>query len=150
MATIGENIRRYRKLRGLTQEELAKKIGVSTMSIRRYESGDRLLPEKVLSAIATALNIGVTFLLPPDIYWEDEIGEHMEPQTKIGRKAKEQGVSVEEYIARFVKESNRGNLLDAYNSLNDEGQKVAVERVTELTEIPKYQRGEDHESQDEE
>ena len=39
---IGEKIKQYRKLKGLTQEELAKNSGLSTMSIRRYESGERI------------------------------------------------------------------------------------------------------------
>ena len=32
------NIKNYRKRKGLTQEELANKVGVSLMSIRRYET----------------------------------------------------------------------------------------------------------------
>lgn len=37
----GKIMRRARKKQGLTQAELAEKAGVSTMTIRRYESGDR-------------------------------------------------------------------------------------------------------------
>ena len=39
--TFGNIVRRERKKQGLTQAELAEKAGVSTMTIRRYESGDR-------------------------------------------------------------------------------------------------------------
>lgn len=39
--TFGKIVRRERKKQGLTQAELAEKAGVSTMTIRRYESGDR-------------------------------------------------------------------------------------------------------------
>ena len=49
---IGEKIKQYRKLKGLTQEELAKKAKLSTMSVRRYENGDRIATEKVLANIA--------------------------------------------------------------------------------------------------
>ena len=42
MKIIGEQIRQHRKVKGLTQEELAKASDLSTMSIRRYESGVRL------------------------------------------------------------------------------------------------------------
>nr|DAR23494.1 MAG TPA: helix-turn-helix domain protein [Caudoviricetes sp.] len=40
-AYLGKIMRRARKKQGLTQTELAEKAGVSTMTIRRYESGDR-------------------------------------------------------------------------------------------------------------
>ena len=54
---IGEKIKQYRKLKGLTQEELAKNSGLSTMSIRRYESGERIAPQETLLKIAKALTI---------------------------------------------------------------------------------------------
>ena len=57
MKIVGENIRQHRKIKGLTQEELAKAASLSTMSIRRYESGERIAPQKALIAIAKALGV---------------------------------------------------------------------------------------------
>ena len=37
--TLGENIRRERVIRKLTQAELAKKIGTSQMMVSRFEKG---------------------------------------------------------------------------------------------------------------
>ena len=37
--TLGENIRRERVIRNMTQAELAKKIGTSQMMISRFEKG---------------------------------------------------------------------------------------------------------------
>lgn len=37
--TLGENIRRERVIRKMTQTELAKKIGTSQMMVTRYEKG---------------------------------------------------------------------------------------------------------------
>ena len=54
---IGKRIREVRKLKGMTQEELAKKSNLSTMSIRRYESGERTAPERTLKKIADALGV---------------------------------------------------------------------------------------------
>lgn len=39
MASIGENIHKYRKLRGLTLEQVADKIGVKKQTIQKYEKG---------------------------------------------------------------------------------------------------------------
>lgn len=56
MAQIGQVIRDVRKRKGLTQSDLAKAAGLSTMSIRRYENGERTIPESTLQVIANALD----------------------------------------------------------------------------------------------
>lgn len=56
---IGEKIRQYRKLKGITQEELANLTQLSTMSIRRYESGERIPPKETLLSIASVLDISL-------------------------------------------------------------------------------------------
>jgi len=63
MQETGRHIRQYRKIAGLTQEELARKIGISTMSIRRYESGERIATLGMLQRIATTLNVPVQELV---------------------------------------------------------------------------------------
>lgn len=60
---IGYNIRQHRKLKGLTQAELAERAELSTMSIRRYESGERIIPENSLNRIAEVLGIPKSLLL---------------------------------------------------------------------------------------
>lgn len=47
-----EKIRYTRKLLGLTQGELAERIGISVMSMRRYERGERVMPLKVSTKIS--------------------------------------------------------------------------------------------------
>ncbi len=53
---IGEHIRKIRKYQGLTQQELAEKTGISLMSIRRYETGEREPRVDILERISEALN----------------------------------------------------------------------------------------------
>ena len=64
--TIGENIRRIRKERGLTLKQLGDEIGVSEAYIRAYESGRRNPKQKNLEAIATALHVNVEALTGAD------------------------------------------------------------------------------------
>lgn len=66
LKNVGERIRQQRKIKDLTQEELAKKVNLSTMSIRRYEGGDRIIPENTLQRIASALGVTVADLVVPD------------------------------------------------------------------------------------
>ena len=60
--TIGENIRRLRKERGLTLKQLGEAIGVSESYIRAYESGRRNPKQKSLEALARALCVNVEAL----------------------------------------------------------------------------------------
>ena len=57
MATTGSLIRDQRKLKGLTQKQLAEAIGVSEPSIRLYELGKRTPSEDAIKWIANALEI---------------------------------------------------------------------------------------------
>lgn len=67
MATIykkvGENIRKIRKQRGLTQEELAGLARIDPKSIIQIENGKRNPTLKTLRRIALALNIKTSELL---------------------------------------------------------------------------------------
>lgn len=63
MSAIGGKIKFYRKFIGWTQEQLAQKTGLSVMSIRRYESGDRMPNQSVIAKIAQALEIPPSLLL---------------------------------------------------------------------------------------
>lgn len=65
---IGGEIRRRRKLKGLSQEQLAQKAGIALSSVRRYESGERQPDEKTINAIADALTCHVEVLLSPGYY----------------------------------------------------------------------------------
>lgn len=58
MAT-GDNIRRYRKAKGLTQAQLADAVGLTEGAIRHYESGIRAVKPELLEEIANALEVSV-------------------------------------------------------------------------------------------
>lgn len=57
MSSTGEKIRKFRKWRGLTQQQLADETGLSVMSIRRYETGEREPTEVAVEAIAEVLTV---------------------------------------------------------------------------------------------
>ena len=48
--SVGENIRRYRKLRGMTQAQLDEAVGLTEGAVRHYESGIRAVKPNMLSA----------------------------------------------------------------------------------------------------
>ena len=61
--TVGENISECRKRKGLTQDELARKLGKSVKTVQRYESGTVDLPISILAEIAEALEVSVNYLI---------------------------------------------------------------------------------------
>ncbi len=61
--TVGENVRKHRKMRGLKQYELAKKVGVHRSAVSKWESSDHSFTVSTLRRIATALNVSVVDLV---------------------------------------------------------------------------------------
>ena len=51
------NLTKFRRKRGLTIDELAKKAGVAGATICRYERGERQMPVETAKRIAQALRI---------------------------------------------------------------------------------------------
>ena len=64
--TIGENIRRIRQERGLTQRQLGELVGASEAYIRAYESGRRNPKPASLEKIAEALAVNPEVLTNTD------------------------------------------------------------------------------------
>lgn len=60
--TVGENIRRIRQERNLTQKQLGELVGASEAYIRAYESGRRNPKPKSLESLAKALSVNVEVL----------------------------------------------------------------------------------------
>lgn len=64
---IGEKIRRARKIKAITQENLANAIGVSDKSVSAYESERVSPPLKVLEKIAEQTDQSLAFFLEENI-----------------------------------------------------------------------------------
>lgn len=123
--TVGEIIRRTRKAKNMTQKQLGEASGIAEPTIRKYESG-RLNPKReTLHKIATALEVSTIALLPE----EDLVSLSID---------KDHFVAV--YQCPDEENPWELTLLEAFEKLNLEGQQKAVERVEELTEIPKYKK----------
>ena len=68
MEAIGQNLRRLRGARGLTQGKLAEAAGLSRPGYRAIENGESVPRVDTLQAVADALDLGIEDLVrPPDI-----------------------------------------------------------------------------------
>lgn len=68
--TIGENIKRIRKERGLTQKELGKLCGMNEVQIRQYELNKANPKIETIDRIASALGVFIADI-KEDITWEE-------------------------------------------------------------------------------
>ncbi|HZG46597.1 MAG TPA: helix-turn-helix transcriptional regulator [Allosphingosinicella sp.] len=60
---LGQNVRRYRKLKGLTQEQLAHRAEMERSYVSDLERGERNPSVKALGRLAEALEIEPKLLL---------------------------------------------------------------------------------------
>lgn len=67
--TIGENIRRIRKLRGISVQDLAQRLGISDTYMRYYENNVRNPKKEGILRIAKALDVH------PEVLQASEIDE---------------------------------------------------------------------------
>lgn len=75
MANIGQNIAAARKQAGITQEELAARVGYKTKSaINKIELGIRDLPQKKIAAFADALGVTPGHLMG----WDETPAEELQ------------------------------------------------------------------------
>lgn len=61
--SIGQRVRKVRKARGLSQEELSEKIGISVTHMSHIETGNTKMSLQVLADLASALEVRTDDLL---------------------------------------------------------------------------------------
>ena len=133
--TIGQRIRAVRKQIGLTQKELAQKMGLSFQSVAQWENDLRNPKPETLRRIAAAL--GVSYF---DLLSEKERAIY-ESGFKEGSGAEEwQNYVIDELWKQegYSYSDTEVRLINSFSQLNSDGQHKAVERVKELTEILRY------------
>ncbi len=76
--TIGNVIKKYRKNRGMTQEEMAARLGVTAPAVNKWEKGNTLPDVALLAPIARLLGITTDELLSfKDDLTDEEINQYL-------------------------------------------------------------------------
>lgn len=81
--TVGEKIRFYREVRGLSQATLAELTHVPISTLRKYEIGNRNPKIEQLQKIANGLQINIHALSDIDINSIDEVAHYLFAINKI-------------------------------------------------------------------
>lgn len=131
MNYFGKNIRYLRKLKNMTQEELATKLGYKSFTtIQKWESGDSEPNLKKLKQIAELFDIDIDNLAKIDIsrgdsnkklssYEEQKI---LEPYNKLSTAGKEKAVSYTQDLVDSGK----------YNKLTKEDQDIYITDIDDM------------------
>ena len=112
---IGENIKRIRKVKGISQKDLAKKLSVSQQNLSQYESGKRKPKLETIAKIAIALDVPLDSIIrdsPMDLLKD-----------------------IDDSIGLQLKEDL---LISGYRTLNEKGQDKALQYIDDLKRIPQY------------
>ena len=123
--TTGEKIKNERKKAGLTQKQLGERLGVSFQAVAQWENDFRRPKYETIIKIADALMVQ-----PEDILGDRDI--------RIVRLTNKLDAIDSEFKKIELHQLNR--LTRAYEKLSTEGKEVAIERVEELAQLPKYQK----------
>lgn len=120
---IGTRIKDLRKLAGLSQEELGRRVGVQRAAINKYEKGTVTnIPIHTIEQMAIIFDVSPTYL----VGWNGNEGNELAVETKIV-----QGVD-----RLFGKDTLM--VLELFVELNPSNKKKALEYLQDLSIINDY------------
>ena len=115
---------------GLTQQEVADKIGVTKATISKYEKGQR--GPNHIEKLAELYGVDPMYILTGKsaLEWQSLTYKQMEKHEAEERKYWESELLTERVI----------KVMGLLERLNESGQEIAIERIEELTEMSRYQK----------
>ena len=84
--TLGEKIHNHRKLRGMSQEELASQITVSRQAVSKWELGESVPDTENVVQLSKLFGVSADYLLNDDIETDMDISVVHENSDKQKRK----------------------------------------------------------------
>ena len=120
---IGQNIKRIRKEKGLTQKRLGELCGINEANIRKYELGGAKPKIETIQKIAEALQVPLSDLIPPEMFGiANDMIELFSGSTSLKVDIKSSTINA------------------LVSELNDKGKDKAIEQIELLTKIPEYRK----------
>lgn len=143
--TFGENIKRVRKEKGISQRVLGERLGVTQQTVAQYEKIQELPKFETIRRIATALEVPIGNLvedwskIPPNEIAKD-ISNMASSAIKDSEKAINNISKAFQKTAILKRPTKDELLVYHYSHLNDTGKSEAVRQVEMLTKIPEYRK----------
>lgn len=138
--SVGENIRRQRKKKGLTQKKLAEITKLNEVTIRSYEAGKYKPKIEALQKIADALEVSTDSLMNWNKEEENKRRVFYKAIEKLNSEDKEG--NGDNYLNLFesILDTKKQLLISHYDNLNDIGKDKAIEQLELLAKIPEYKK----------
>ena len=122
---VGSRVRLRRNMLGMSQEKLGEALGITFQQIQKYEKGANRVGASRLQAIATVLNVPVSF------FFEDAPGEN----GQVIRGLSEESSTA--YVVDFLNSSEGLQLNRAFVKIADpKVRRKIVDLVKSLGETP--------------
>ncbi len=102
---IGQRIRKYRKQKALSQEQLAEAVNISVTHMSHIETGNTKLSLPVLAAIAHVLQVACDDLLSDN---DDATTEAVNSIMRVLKECSLSQLKIIAAMARAVKENTEG------------------------------------------
>lgn len=106
---LGNNIKRLRNAKGLTQPQLAKKVGVRYNSIQNYEAGVSKPSDSKLALLSNALDVTPS-LLKGELFQRNGVEQYKE-FLWFTEKHKDHTILLRKYLLETVDQMNNELLL---------------------------------------
>ncbi|MFC1534792.1 MmgE/PrpD family protein [Thermodesulfobacteriota bacterium] len=139
---VGNRVRELRKRVGITQKQLAEKIGVSPPSIYRIETGKVSPSVAILSEIAICLNYPIsTFLVPSDksvIHLKSNEQPVIKGNNLELKLISPRGV-IDENISIFIGKAEKGEIVSTHKNVGFELAYVLKGKAIFIQDNKKYE-----------
>ena len=134
--TFGENVKKIRESKGLSQRILGEKMNVTQQTIAQYEKLTDLPKIATVRRIADALEVDISELYdnPMKQTAREVARDHIVKTTETINAA------INKRIESYSPDEEREYLLSNYDSVNDEGKQKIVEYSEDIASNEKYQR----------
>lgn len=120
---VGSRVRLRRNMLGMSQEKLGEALGITFQQIQKYEKGANRVGASRLQAIATSMNVPVSF------FFEDAPGESGE----VIRGLSEEGSTA--YVVDFLNSAEGLQLNRAFVKISDpKVRRKIIDLVKSLTD----------------
>ena len=118
--SMGQRISYLRKLSGLSQEELGKRIGVQRAAVNKYEKDTvENIPIKTIEKIANVFEVSPTFI----VGWDNAHSNPLSAEVKVIQ-------GVKQFYGKDAVE-----ILEIYSTINNIGRKRIVQYCQDMSVV---------------
>ena len=131
MSAFGDSLRKIRKEKNMTQDELAALLGTSKQVVSRYENGQRSPKVSVVLEYAEKLQVPVSVLTGESTL--ETIRHSFSEESTVAQKLRTVGQALSPQTAS---DATLSELIDIYDSLNTDGRDVLLGTARGLAANP--------------